>query len=318
MASPCGSWLRGWRLLNWWGGQWLQSTWETRDGRSCWLLRDLLAGGGWGLQGRLRWLSAAVFLVAGLAEVLAAGAGWGGCLTGRRWLRAAGQAEVVVGCSGPGSWAGRGPGCWGRLRRLSAAVVSVVGLAGVLAASWRLWLEGAAYCWHLLKDPGPGPGHDNFLGERQGAAVSSAPGWELTPAAPNSPLYAPGAPCAGPVHASTHAPSWALPANQRGSRQGERQRCRHAWLHMLPNRPARGPGLPECMGALGACQVPVRCCRPALCCRPVPVEVCRWRGHLLAAWLLLCGLSRSFGGSWAEPVLLGPWLLMRLLADLER
>ena len=55
--------------------------------------------------------------------------------------------------------------------------------------------------------------------------------------------------------------------------------------------------LPECVGALGACQVPVRCCRPALCCRHVPVEVCRWRGHLLAAWSLLCGLSPSFGGS---------------------
>ena len=55
-------------------------------------------------------------------------------LTCRRWLRAAGQAEVAVGCSGPGSWAGRGPGCWGRLRRLSAAVVPVAGLAEVLAA----------------------------------------------------------------------------------------------------------------------------------------------------------------------------------------
>ena len=44
---------------------------------------------------------------------------------------------VAVGCSGPGSWAGRGPGCWGSLRRLSAAVVPVAGLAEVLAAGAR-------------------------------------------------------------------------------------------------------------------------------------------------------------------------------------
>ena len=62
---------------------------------------------------------------------------------------APGQAEEAVGCSGPGGWAGRGPGCW-------------------LAA-------GGGCCCHLLIDPGPGPG-TKFLGERQGAAVSSAPG----------------------------------------------------------------------------------------------------------------------------------------------
>ena len=47
----------------------------------------------------------------------------------------------------------------------------------LLAGGCRLQ-EAAAVCWHLLRDPGPGPGpgHDNFLGERQGAAVSSAPG----------------------------------------------------------------------------------------------------------------------------------------------
>ena len=40
----------------------------------------------------------------------------------------------------------------------------------------------------------------------------------------------------------------------RGGRQSERQRCRHAWPHTPRSRLAGGPGLPGCMGALGACQ----------------------------------------------------------------
>ena len=80
----------------------------------------------------------------------------------RSWLL--GQAEEAVGCSGPGSWAGRGPGCWGLMS------------GRLLAGGCRLE-EAAAVCWHLLE----------ILvlvlvlvtiswGERQGAAVSSAPG----------------------------------------------------------------------------------------------------------------------------------------------
>ena len=38
----------------------------------------------------------------------------------------------------------------------------------------------------------------------------------------------------------------------RSGRQGERRRCRHAWPHTPPSRPAGGLGLPECVGALGA------------------------------------------------------------------
>ena len=52
---------------------------------------------------------------------------------------------------------------------------------------------------------------------------------------PNASLYAPGAPepdvLDAPGHASTHASSWALPANQISGHQGERQlreHCRHA------------------------------------------------------------------------------------------
>ena len=38
----------------------------------------------------------------------------------------------------------------------------------------------------------------------------------------------------------------------RSGRQGERRRCRHAWLHTPPSRPAGWLGLPECVGAVGA------------------------------------------------------------------
>ena len=57
----------------------------------------------------------------------------------------------------------------------------------------------------LTGDPGVLVLVHNFLGERQGAVVSPSPGWELAPAAPGTPLYAPGAPWAVPVHASMHA-----------------------------------------------------------------------------------------------------------------
>ena len=68
---------------------------------------------------------------------------------------------------------------------------------------------------------------DKILGEWQGAAVSSAPGVELISAAPDTSFYAPGAPVPclmdAPGHASTHASSWALPANPVNSHQGEHQ-----------------------------------------------------------------------------------------------
>ena len=51
----------------------------------------------------------------------------------------------------------------------------------------------------------------------------------------------------------------------RSGRQGERQRCRHAWPHTPPSRLAGGLGLPGCMGALGAsCQASVKRLGPAL------------------------------------------------------
>ena len=78
---------------------------------------------------------------------------------------------MAVGCSSPGGLrAGRGPG-WLEGRR-----------QGGCRSGGRLLL-------HLLVEIRPGPGLvTKFLGERQGAAVSSAPKLELTSAAPNSPL----------------------------------------------------------------------------------------------------------------------------------
>ena len=65
-------------------------------------------------------------------------------------------------------------------------------------------------------------GGTKILGECQGAAVSSAPRVELTSAAPNASLYAPGAPVLdmldAPGHASTHASGWARPIKPGGDR----------------------------------------------------------------------------------------------------
>ena len=108
-----------------------------------------------------------------------------------------------------------------------------------------------------------------------------------------------------PGHANTHASSWALPANQRGGHQGERQRCRHAWVHTLPGRPARGLGQPEGMGALDACQVPNWRCwalgtRLQGCPRGLLVE----ESHRAMAWSLVGGCP-------------GAWRLLRGACSLE-
>ena len=87
-------------------------------------------------------------------------------------------------------------------------------------------------------------------------------------------------------------------------KQGERQRCCHAWPHTSPSRIARG-ACKRCMGTLGACQASCEALEPGAVRWLVPMEVCRWRGHLLAAWRPEgCQLS-------------GPWLLLLLPADLQ-
>ena len=56
-------------------------------------------------------------------------------------------------------------------------------------------------------------------------------------------------------------PCWPM----RSGRQGDRQRCHHAWLHTPPSRLAGGLGLPGCVGALGAlCQASCEALGPAL------------------------------------------------------
>ena len=177
---------------------------------------------------------------AGLAEVLAAGAGWGGWHTHRRWLRAAGQAErlsvavVLV--------AGRGSGSWAGLRWLR---FQVAGLASGSWAGWRLRLEASG---DLLMTPGvlvlvlttisPGRASRGSL-----SVLHLGGDWLLLPQAlPYMCLAVPG-PCAVvPARMPQARPCRPM----RSGRQGERWRCRHAWLHTPPSRPAGGLGLPGC------------------------------------------------------------------------
>ena len=68
----------------------------------------------------------------------------------------------------------------------------------------------------------------------------------------------------------------------RSGRQGERRRCRHAWPHTPPSRPAGGLGLPGCVGAL--CQASCEALGPVL-------RLWRWRGVCWQPGVLRGGIS---------------------------
>ena len=123
-------------------------------------------------------------------------------------------------------------------------------------------MEAAGRCyWPLtVRRRNPGPGPHKILGECQGAAVSSAPRVELTSAAPNASLYAPGVPVPD-VLASTPArmpqAGPCQPTRSAAARVSVTSRALASRLTAHTNRPAgerTGP-VPEGMSALGACRV---------------------------------------------------------------